>query len=31
MGITPQVNFLEDKLRAIIHPNAFWDPILSCV
>ena len=29
MGVSPQVNFLGDKLRAIVHPDAFWHPILG--
>jgi hypothetical protein len=29
MGVGPQVNFLGDKLRAIVHPDAFRHPILG--
>jgi hypothetical protein len=29
MSISPQVNFLGDKLRAVVYPDAFWHPILG--
>jgi hypothetical protein len=29
MGIGPQVNFLGDELRAVVHPDTFRHPILG--
>ncbi len=29
MGVSPQINLFGDKLRAVVHPEALWHPILG--